>query len=179
MGERRRKQVGSDFARQGQRFIAVAFVSALLAGCGGGDDSPAAAAAPGASPQTGAASSTGGASSRGAAPSTGAEPPAATPGSSGGSEGLTAEPSATKGATTLSWTPPTRNDDGTPLKLTGYRIYWGNTEGHYPHSVTLTNPGLTRYVVEDLKPATWYFVATALSADAESPPSNVVAMRIH
>jgi Fibronectin type III domain len=78
----------------------------------------------------------------------------------------------------LSWTPPTTNDDGTPLKLTGYRIYWGLSDGNYPHSVTLDNPGLTRYVVEDLTPATWYFVATALSAEGESPPSNVVTMRV-
>ena len=85
---------------------------------------------------------------------------------------------AAKGATTLSWTPPTLNDDGTPLQLTGYRIYWGLTEGHYPHSVTLTNPGLTRYVVEQLAPAKWYFVATAVSAAGESPPSNVIAMQV-
>ena len=51
-------------------------------------------------------------------------------------------------------------------------------EDHYPHSVTVDNPGLTRYVIEQLDPATWYFVATALSADGESPPSNVVAMEV-
>ncbi len=82
------------------------------------------------------------------------------------------------GSTTLSWTPPTTYDDGTPLKVTGYRIYWGLTEGNYPNSVTLDNPGLTRYVVEELKPATWYFVATALSSEGESPPSNVVVMKV-
>jgi len=90
---------------------------------------------------------------------------------------LTAVASA-KGATTLSWQPPTINDDGTPLKLTGYRIYWGLTEDNLSQSVTLNNPGLTRYVVEQLAPATWYFVATALSADGESEPSNVIAMKI-
>ncbi len=103
--------------------------------------------------------------------------PAAAQASSGGS-GLTGVPTGTKGSTTLSWIPPTRNDDGTPLKVTGYRIYWGLTEGHYPNSVTLDNPGLTRYVVEQLKPATCYFVATALSSDGESPPSNVVVMNV-
>jgi hypothetical protein len=82
------------------------------------------------------------------------------------------------GSTTLSWMPPTRNDDGTPLTLTGYRIYWGHSEGHYPNSVTVNNPGLNRYVVEQLTPATYYFVATALSRDGESTPSNVVTLRI-
>jgi len=86
--------------------------------------------------------------------------------------------STVNGSTTLSWMPPTRNDDGTPLTLTGYRIYWGHSEGHYPHSVTVNNPGLNRYVVEQLTPATYYFVATALSSDGESPPSNVVTLRI-
>lgn len=94
-----------------------------------------------------------------------------------GGTGLAGVPAAATGSTTLSWTPPTMYDDGTPLKLTGYRIYWGLTEGHYPNSVTLDNPGLTRYVVE-LKPATWYFVATALSSEGESPPSNVVVMNV-
>ena len=91
--------------------------------------------------------------------------------------GLTGASTST-GSTTLSWMPPTTNDDGTPLTLTGYRIYWGHAEGHYPHSVTVNNPGLSRYVVEQLTPATYYFVATALSSDGESPPSNVVALRI-
>src|SRR5688500_11450573 len=54
--------------------------------------------------------------------------------------------STARGSATLSWTPPTANDDGTPLQLTAYRVYWGNTRGHYAHSVTLDNPGLSRYV---------------------------------
>ena len=82
------------------------------------------------------------------------------------------------GAVTLSWTPPTANDDGTPLSLTAYRVYWGNTRGHYPHSATLENPGLSRYVVEQLSPATWYFVVTAVSADGESAPSNEIALTV-
>jgi len=97
---------------------------------------------------------------------------------SSGASGLTGVTTGPKGSTTLSWTPPTMYDDGTPLKVTGYRIYWGLTEGNYPNSVTLDNPGLTRYVVEQLNPATWYFVATALSSDGESPPSNVVVMNV-
>ena len=70
------------------------------------------------------------------------------------------------------------NDDGTALKLTGYRIYWGLTADNLTNSITLDNPGLTRYVVEQLQPATYYFVATALSQDGESDPSNVIAMQV-
>jgi hypothetical protein len=140
---------GHDLVRRRKLVVATVLIGALLSACGGGgSDSPAPAAAA-AAPQSGSAGS-----------------------------GLTAVPTAAKGSTTLSWTPPTMNDDGTPLKITGYRIYWGLSEDHYPHSVTLDNPGLTRYVVEQLKPAKWFFIATALSADGESPPSNVVIMNV-
>jgi hypothetical protein len=93
----------------------------------------------------------------------------------------TAAPAAVasgKGTVTLNWTPPTENDDGTPLRLTSYRIYWGNTRGNYAHSVTLDNPGLSAYAVEQLTPATWYFVVTAVSADGESAPSNEIALTV-
>jgi hypothetical protein len=82
---------------------------------------------------------------------------------------LTVQAVAT-GSATLSWTPPTTNTDGSALtNLAGYKIYWGTTQGTYPNSVTLMNPGLTAYVVENLGPGTWFFVATAVnSAGAES-----------
>lgn len=74
------------------------------------------------------------------------------------------------GSATLSWTPPTTNTDGSPLtNLAGYKVYWGTAQGTYPNSVTLNNPGLTAYVVENLGPGTWFFVATAVnSAGVES-----------
>jgi len=148
---KRNREMSCSLPRKGKLAIAAVLMSALLTACGGDDGggSPSAAAP---------------------APSNGST-------SSAGSGGLAAVASA-KGSTTLSWQPPTHNDDGTPLKLTGYRIYWGLTKGYYPNSVTLDNPGLTRYVVEQLAPATYYFVATALSSDGESEPSNVIAMTV-
>jgi hypothetical protein len=69
------------------------------------------------------------------------------------------------GSATLSWTPPTTNTDGSPLtNLAGYKIYWGPSQGNYPNSTTLNNPGLTSYVVGNLAPGTYFFVATALSS---------------
>jgi hypothetical protein len=78
------------------------------------------------------------------------------------------------GSVSLVWLPPTENEDGTPLTdLSGYKLYWGTTEGDYPNSVTLPNPGVTRYVVEHLTPATWHFVLTATtSRGSESDYSN-------
>jgi hypothetical protein len=79
------------------------------------------------------------------------------------------------GSATLTWTPPTANTDGSPLtNLAGYRVYWGTSLGDYPNSTTLNNPGLTSYVVSNLTPGTWYFVATALNnAGGESTFSGV------
>jgi hypothetical protein len=151
------REMGRALARKGRLAIAAALIGVVLTACGdgGGGDSSTAA-----TPTAPSGSATSGASA-----------------SSSGSGGLAAVSSA-KGSTTLSWQPPTSNDDGTPLQLTGYRIYWGLTEGYYTDSVTLDNPGLTRYVVEHLEPATYYFVATALSKDGESEPSNVIAMKV-
>jgi hypothetical protein len=48
------------------------------------------------------------------------------------------------GSVTLSWTPPTENEDGTALTdLDGYRIYWGTTAGIYPNSVTIDNESVS------------------------------------
>jgi hypothetical protein len=75
----------------------------------------------------------------------------------------------------LSWIAPTENEDGTPLTdLAGYRIYWGTTPGMYTDSVTLDNPGLTSYVVENLAPGTYEFVATSYDEEGvESAYSNL------
>jgi len=77
-------------------------------------------------------------------------------------------------STTLTWTPPTENEDGTALTdLDGYRIYWGTTQGNYTNSVTIDNEGLTSYVVENLAPGTYEFVATAFNdSGVESVFSN-------
>lgn len=84
------------------------------------------------------------------------------------------------GSATLSWTPPTQNTDGSALtSLAGYRIYWGTDQGFYSNTVTLDNPGLTTYLVEQLTPATWYFVVTAFNAQGvESSFSNVAAKTV-
>jgi hypothetical protein len=81
------------------------------------------------------------------------------------------------GSATLTWTPPTQNTDGSQLTdLAGYRVYWGTTQGNYPNSVTLSNAGLSTYVVDQLTPATWYFVVTALNSQgAESQFSNMAS----
>jgi Putative Ig domain len=84
------------------------------------------------------------------------------------------------GATTLSWTPPAMNTDGTALTdLAGYRIYWGTAQNSYTNSKTLNGPGFSSAVIDQLTPATWYFVVTALdSAGNESAYSNVATKKV-
>ena len=87
---------------------------------------------------------------------------------------------AALGSATLSWTPPTTRTDGTPLTdLAGYKIHYGTSQGTYPNKVTIDNPGVTTYVVENLSPATYYFVTTAFDATGgESDYSNVASKTI-
>jgi hypothetical protein len=85
------------------------------------------------------------------------------------------------GAVSLSWDAPTERSDGTPLlDLAGYKIYWGTVEGEYANSASIDNPSVTSYVVEELTPAYYYMVATAVDSDGiESQFSNVVEAEIN
>ena len=68
---------------------------------------------------------------------------------------------AATGTVTLSWTAPLENEDGTALTdLSAYTIYYGQESGDYDRTVSIDNPGMTTYVVENLTAGTWYFVAS-------------------
>ncbi len=85
------------------------------------------------------------------------------------------------GSATLSWTPPTQNLDGTTLTdLSGYKIYYGTQQGNYPNSITINNPGVTEYVIDNLPGNnTYYFAIAALdSENNESGLSNVASKTI-
>ena len=90
--------------------------------------------------------------------------------------GITVTQSA-QAAVTLSWEPPTRNDDGSVLTdLAGYRIYIGESADALTRVIDLGNPGLVRYVVEGLSPAKWHFAMTSLNASGrESGRSPTVS----
>jgi hypothetical protein len=80
------------------------------------------------------------------------------------------------GSVELSWQAPTENEDGSPLTdLAGYKLYWGTAPGDYANSVTIDNPGVLNYVVDNLAPTTtYYFVATAFNTGGtESSPSDM------
>lgn len=67
----------------------------------------------------------------------------------------------------ISWTPPTANEDGTPLTdLAGYRIYYGTAPGDYGEVIELSSPGVTSYVIDGLAPGTYYLAMTSFNSAA-------------
>jgi hypothetical protein len=84
------------------------------------------------------------------------------------------------GSVTLSWSPPTRNTDGTVLTdLSGYKIEWGNSSGAFTNSKTINNAGLSSYVVENLASGSYKFVVRAINkAGLVSGPSNVATKTV-
>ena len=87
---------------------------------------------------------------------------------------------ASTNSITLSWQPPTVNEDGSTLSdLAGYKIYYGTESGNYSQAIQVNNPGLASYVVENLVPATYYIVATSFNRDGvESEFSNEAVKQV-
>lgn len=87
---------------------------------------------------------------------------------------------AGSGAITLSWQPPTQNEDGTPLTdLVGYNVYYGTVSGQYSESVEIEQSGIVTYVIENLSPNTYYLVSTAVNSDGvESDYSNEAVLSV-
>jgi hypothetical protein len=83
------------------------------------------------------------------------------------------------GSATLSWTPPTQNDDGSTLTdLAGYKIYYGTNSGSYSTPIRIDNPGISTYVVENLTPTTYYFVATAFNSSGVESAFSGEAIKV-
>jgi hypothetical protein len=89
-------------------------------------------------------------------------------------------PPPTTGSVTLDWTPPSENTDGTSLtNLSGYRIRYGTSASSLNQSISVSNPSVSSYVVEDLAAGTWYFSVIAINASGtESVGSNPVSATV-
>jgi Fibronectin type III domain len=84
------------------------------------------------------------------------------------------------GSATLSWTPPTTNEDGSPVDLAGYKIYCRTAVRIYFQIVP--EPGAliaeagaldTSVVIHNLEPGAYYFAVTAVNKNGlESFLSN-------
>jgi hypothetical protein len=84
------------------------------------------------------------------------------------------------GNATLTWTPPTRNTDGSTLtNLAGYRIIYGTSATALNRTLEVRNPSISTYVVESLSPGAWYFsVKSFTSSGSESQPSAAVSVTV-
>ena len=78
----------------------------------------------------------------------------------------------------LSWTPPTTNEDGTPLlDLAGYTVYGGTQPGQYSRSWSVSDASAvaTAVTFTATEGERWYFVITASDFSGnESAYSNEV-----
>ncbi len=81
---------------------------------------------------------------------------------------------AGSGSVSLSWQIPTQNTDGTPLTdLARFRINWTRTNNGTKGSVTINNPSVSSYVIQNLAPGTYEFTIVAINDDGiASVPSN-------
>ena len=88
---------------------------------------------------------------------------------------------AATGSATLTWTPPTLNDDGSVLNdLSGYRIYYGTSANNLSTRIEVNDATASSYVVTNLGPGTYFFGATAVNgAGAESDMSQIASKTIN
>lgn len=83
----------------------------------------------------------------------------------------TSSASASQKSITLSWSPPTRNSDGSSLtNLAGYTLHYGTSSQDYTGSIEITNPTQTSYTVSDsnFPPGKYYFAISAYNAQQVS-----------
>jgi hypothetical protein len=87
-------------------------------------------------------------------------------------------PPAVTGSATLSWQPPTQNTDNSPLSnLAGYRIVYGTSLNALTQTITISNPGITSYVLDDLSAGTWYFAVRAFNANGNESANSGIASK--
>jgi len=84
------------------------------------------------------------------------------------------------GSTTVSWTAPTTNMDGsTLLNLAGFRVYYGTSSTALSSSTTIDDMTRRSATISSLAPGTWYFAVRAFnSSNAESNNSNVATKTV-
>ncbi len=83
------------------------------------------------------------------------------------------------GTADVSWTAPTQNTDGSPLRnLASYKVYYGTSASALTQVVQVAAPTLTARVAS-LTPGTWYFGVRAVNtSDVESDTSTIVSKAI-
>ena len=92
--------------------------------------------------------------------------------------GLVACGATAAGSATLSWSPSTRNTDGSPISnLAGYEIHYGSSPKALNMHIRINDPRATTYVIRSLSPGTYYFGVTAYSATGEQSSLSALASK--
>ena len=82
------------------------------------------------------------------------------------------------GTASISWAPPTFNTDGTALTdLAGYVVIYGESEQSLGQSITIDNPSISTYVVENLPSGTWYFAVQAVNGSGVRSSNSAVVSK--
>ncbi|HKU14724.1 MAG TPA: putative Ig domain-containing protein [Steroidobacteraceae bacterium] len=82
------------------------------------------------------------------------------------------------GSVTLSWTPPTQNEDGTALTdLAGFQVHYGRSQSQLDQSVEVSNPSVNRLVVDNLSSGTWFFAVTSVNRQGIASQMSGVASK--
>lgn len=83
-------------------------------------------------------------------------------------------------STTVSWTAPTKNTDGSTLTdLASYKIVYGTSSSNLSNSRVVSDKTATSAVVSGLTAGTWYFAVRSVNGSGtESANSNVASRSI-
>ena len=100
-------------------------------------------------------------------------------GGGGGSDSSGNTNKAVNGSATLRWDAPVDRANGDPLvlsEITGYAIYYGESEGSYPNALDINDMTATSITITDLPSGTYYFVVTTRDTQGgESSFSDMVS----
>jgi len=84
------------------------------------------------------------------------------------------------GSADLTWTAPTKNEDGSALtNLAGYKVRYGTSAGTLSQVADIPNPAITSTTIQSLAGGTWYFtVASYTNTGVESAQTGAVSKTI-
>jgi hypothetical protein len=83
------------------------------------------------------------------------------------------------GAATLGWSAPTLNTDGTALtNLAGYKLYHGTSAASLTDVRSISSPGITTYVFDQLPAGTHYFAMTAVNSSGTEGLQSAVGSKV-
>jgi len=81
----------------------------------------------------------------------------------------TSPPPTSTGSATISWSPPSINVDGSAAgDIAGFRIYYGTSSSDLSHSVDVSGPTASSYVVSGLGAGTYYFAVSAINLSGQA-----------